>query len=497
MQIKSSKVRSRDYSLLLADTLGVINSIHGFRRGIATDPCETKKPGLWSSITKIKKELEELDISLTDFFYANPVSGPSSQIPTWIWSLEPSGVFSVSSLRRLIDVKVSPLINSGEMMWLKPVPSKVNIMIWRLKQKRLATLCNLFYRGISIDSLCCFLCKSCPESEEHLFGICTIFRAILISFASWWGVDASLVNSSDSLFSWGCNLGFNGKVLIAFNTTLYALCWVVWKLRNSIAFPSGDNPSSDHIGLIQSLSLFWLNSRGKFIQARELNCQSLSSSSFIKRARARARLLNELEIRLELGSDSFNSNSSRAFNESIPSSSRTARLTYTLRRGTITIILTSKYCLPPNGCWEGYYILGVSIGTGYPLLEPEPLWNRLFRNRCEWFRFLKYGTDTGYPVPVPKYEEPVQPVPVLGEKKAMASKRRTTARELGRQEGKSEIGVRIDSFRVQFKSEQKKPHSSSLSSVQALISVGGHLSLSIDDLRINRHSISESMNYAN
>ncbi|KAJ9535893.1 hypothetical protein OSB04_un000949 [Centaurea solstitialis] len=69
--------------------------------------------------------------------------------------------------------------------------------------------------------------------------------------------------------------------------------------------------------------------------------------------------------------------------------------------------------------------VGVSIGTGYPLLEPEPLWNRRFRNRnrCEWFRFrfLKYGTDTGYPVsepepavpgPVPKYEEPVQPVPV-------------------------------------------------------------------------------------
>ncbi|KAJ9553169.1 hypothetical protein OSB04_017214 [Centaurea solstitialis] len=56
---------------------------------------------------------------------------------------------------------------------------------------------------------------------------------------------------------------------------------------------------------------------------------SFKLASLITKARARARLLNELEMELELGSSSFNSRSNRDFNESIPSSSRTARLTYT------------------------------------------------------------------------------------------------------------------------------------------------------------------------
>ena len=149
------------------------------------------------------------------------------------------------------------------------VPSTVNIMMWRLRQKRLASLCNLFYRGISIDSLCCYLCKNSPESEEHLFGLCEVFRSLLNSFAGWWGVDASLVISIDSLFSWGYHLGFKGKVLTVFNTALSALCWVIWKLRNSIAFPSGEKTSNDWIGMVQCLSTFWLNTRGKMI--RKLN----------------------------------------------------------------------------------------------------------------------------------------------------------------------------------------------------------------------------------
>ena len=222
-----------------------------------------KESGLWSSLSKIRKDLEEFNICFDDLLQVSTGPGPSPQNTVWKWSLEPTGFFSVCSLRRLIDARNSPGLISGEILWLKTVPSKVNIMMWRLRQMRLASLCNLFFRGISIDSLCCFLCKNSPKSEEHLFGSCNVFRSLLISFAGWWGADVSLVNSLDSLFSWGCNLGYKGKLLVVFNTALFALCWVVWKLRNALAFPSGDKISSDRFGMVQSISLFWLNTRGK------------------------------------------------------------------------------------------------------------------------------------------------------------------------------------------------------------------------------------------
>ncbi|KAL4566344.1 hypothetical protein LXL04_030458 [Taraxacum kok-saghyz] len=73
---------------------------------------------------------------------------------------------------------------------------------------------------------------------------------------------------------------------------------------------------------------------------------------------------------LGLGSDSFNSNSNRAFNESIPSSSRVARLVYTptLDHHRKLIINWAVNCLDYN-FWTAFALHMTAANNCMPLLE--------------------------------------------------------------------------------------------------------------------------------
>ncbi|GKD07621.1 RNA-directed DNA polymerase, eukaryota, reverse transcriptase zinc-binding domain protein, partial [Tanacetum coccineum] len=63
-------------------------------------------------------------------------------------------------------------------IWNKFVPIKVNILSWRIGQKRLPTRLNLDHRGIDLDSLLCPFCNEDQESELHLFGACEVASSL-------------------------------------------------------------------------------------------------------------------------------------------------------------------------------------------------------------------------------------------------------------------------------------------------------------------------------
>ncbi|XP_071740820.1 uncharacterized protein [Rutidosis leptorrhynchoides] len=63
---------------------------------------------------------------------------------SWIWTAVSNNTFSVSSTRRLIDnSNIAPI--SCPINWVKVVPIKINIFIWRLKLFRLPTWSSLVY----------------------------------------------------------------------------------------------------------------------------------------------------------------------------------------------------------------------------------------------------------------------------------------------------------------------------------------------------------------
>ncbi|PWA96840.1 reverse transcriptase zinc-binding domain-containing protein [Artemisia annua] len=83
----------------------------------------------------------------------------------WEYSIDASGIFSVSSLRRYIEGKTLMSV-MDPVRWNKSVPLKVNIFSWRLAIDRLPTRCNLDKRGIDLDSTQCPLCDDGLESSR-------------------------------------------------------------------------------------------------------------------------------------------------------------------------------------------------------------------------------------------------------------------------------------------------------------------------------------------
>ncbi|GJR20021.1 RNA-directed DNA polymerase, eukaryota, reverse transcriptase zinc-binding domain protein [Tanacetum coccineum] len=111
-----------------------------------------------------------------------------------IWSLDSSEVYTVASMRKLLDDHRSSLVSSTT-RWVKYVPIKVNVFAWKVKMNALPTRFNISRRGIDIESILCPLCDSGAESSNHLFFNCTVARHIFSKIVLWWDVVYKEVNS--------------------------------------------------------------------------------------------------------------------------------------------------------------------------------------------------------------------------------------------------------------------------------------------------------------
>nr|GEZ46329.1 reverse transcriptase domain, zinc finger, CCHC-type [Tanacetum cinerariifolium] len=84
--------------------------------------------------------------------------------------------------------------------WNKLISLKVNILAWRVSNKRIPTRYNLDRRGIDLHSTRCLVCDNDIETEEHLFVKCPIAIASWKMEFSWWQlVDIPFSNLGDVL----------------------------------------------------------------------------------------------------------------------------------------------------------------------------------------------------------------------------------------------------------------------------------------------------------
>ncbi|GKB81241.1 RNA-directed DNA polymerase, eukaryota, reverse transcriptase zinc-binding domain protein [Tanacetum coccineum] len=95
----------------------------------------------------------------------------------WFWALEGSGVFTVASIRKMIDDFMLPEMSS-KTRWIKVDPIKVNVHAWKVKIDGLPTRLNISRRGIDIESILCPMCSKAVESTHHELGL-TSFNNIL------------------------------------------------------------------------------------------------------------------------------------------------------------------------------------------------------------------------------------------------------------------------------------------------------------------------------
>lgn len=80
----------------------------------------------------------------------------SSNPDRWQWLQDPSGSFSIASMRKLLHKPTAN--NNFTLHWNNLVPLKVNIFGWQAEKNKIATRTALQVRGIQLDSCLCRLC---------------------------------------------------------------------------------------------------------------------------------------------------------------------------------------------------------------------------------------------------------------------------------------------------------------------------------------------------
>lgn len=128
---------------------------------------------------RTKEELNVLTSMLKDIYLSNKAD-------MWRCQGGPKGEFSVRWFRGEIEKKSSQSI--GKNRWLKWIPNKVNIFIWKLFRKRITVKEVLKAMGLVQPSLNCDVCKLLTESILHAFFECKVAADVWSKVYSWWGI---------------------------------------------------------------------------------------------------------------------------------------------------------------------------------------------------------------------------------------------------------------------------------------------------------------------
>nr|KAJ0223650.1 hypothetical protein LSAT_V11C200099500 [Lactuca sativa] len=198
----------------------VINSIYGDDGGFDRPSVAKKKSGCWGTIANIPKILEKDSVSFSNHFHRslNP-----NGVLKWSWLLEPSGVYSVGSLRCHIDKLSLPASDD----------------IW--------------------------ICHGAPESEQHIFLECPVSREVWQLICKWWRLlDYPLVSTRDLLQCKG-NIAGHQRLAWIHEAIMLTFIWVIWKYRNLRAQSHAPISKSQSALAyeVKFLSIFWINARNR------------------------------------------------------------------------------------------------------------------------------------------------------------------------------------------------------------------------------------------
>nr|GEV24391.1 reverse transcriptase domain-containing protein [Tanacetum cinerariifolium] len=111
-----------------------------------------------------------------------------------------SRCFSVKSMRKTISNTLNnTTIQSTR--WNKLLPSKVNIMSWRVYNQRLPTRANLDKPRIDLDSVLRPTCNSEIETEVHVIVTCSVACNIWKDVFAWWHLSGTPTTTLEDLVS--------------------------------------------------------------------------------------------------------------------------------------------------------------------------------------------------------------------------------------------------------------------------------------------------------
>ncbi|GAU46642.1 hypothetical protein TSUD_246690 [Trifolium subterraneum] len=181
------------------------------------------------------------------------------EVDRWVWKLHSSQSYSVKSAYSYLSASETRISDSFDrFLWLKSVPLKVNIFVWRLFLNRLPTKDNLQKRGSIGDHqlLCSALCGF-SEDLNHLFFQCPVYGRLWLVISKWLGISTVLHGVVDAHSVQFCGLGGASKG----STKVFTIIWisvlyVIWRDRNNRIFKLV-HESIDKLAERVKLQTFW------------------------------------------------------------------------------------------------------------------------------------------------------------------------------------------------------------------------------------------------
>ncbi|KAJ9547423.1 hypothetical protein OSB04_019966 [Centaurea solstitialis] len=131
----------------------------------------------------------------------------------------------VGSLRNFIDAVALPLGDS-ETNWIPWIPSKANILVWRVLINRMETMDNLQKRGVTTTTDSCSMCHSSPENLDNIMSS-------PCDTGDWWPASETSAVGIWSKIRAIKGGSINKEVCKVIGAAIF---WIVWAQRNSMVF---------------------------------------------------------------------------------------------------------------------------------------------------------------------------------------------------------------------------------------------------------------------
>ncbi|GKB53223.1 RNA-directed DNA polymerase, eukaryota [Tanacetum coccineum] len=153
------------------------------------------------------------------------------------WDLNGEGVFQVKDVRSVLDETFLPKENIPT-RWVKSIPIKVNVFVWKLVQDRIPTRLNLMSRNIFVPSVECPVCNNDSESSSHLFFGCQVAKEVLKLICRWWDLVLYDFDNYDGWLLWFKSIRLGSKLKGVLEGVFYVYWWSIWSYRNQLLFAS-------------------------------------------------------------------------------------------------------------------------------------------------------------------------------------------------------------------------------------------------------------------
>jgi len=183
---------------------------------------------------------------------------------SWRWLLDLAHRYSVKAAYRYITTTGENTDRSQVAdVWVKHIPSKVSIMVWRLLCNRLPTRDNLVHQGILLPTDGMYV-AGCDvlESATHLFLHCDISSELWSSVRSWLGIYSVPSGELRHHFTQFTKMAGMPISSYLFLTVIwFATVWVIWKEQNNRVFQNATATTYFLLEKVKLNSFLWLKSK--------------------------------------------------------------------------------------------------------------------------------------------------------------------------------------------------------------------------------------------